>query len=895
MGKQCRKIFGQSLLDELGEERVLRIEQEIQRKINDLSAHPDGIKNIDNIDASRIGGPSGETGLQYIARQVLEKEIIDTKQIWKTKFVEANKVTTEIDEIKKSIKFFLDVYGKEGRSGLARFFVEAGPIAKALGQNNYAPLIDRILMGRMFESNYTRGLSLEKIKQSTFGMFWAQMIDKKLSNDIGHNWYRKHATKKDNIISILDDLIAIQKDPTRTTSVKNSNTPQYQIVKAFRDSFERMMKENNMVGGKMNFFNLMPKPRINPNKVVTKAQQQLAIKDFADALDDQVVFNLTDIKKSASREVIESEKLKIATEEIDRVVNSGTDKNAFGIETGKNKDYLIFKDGASLYKIYSKYTTENDFVGMMFRQMNQLTEQHALTKLTGARPLQYLRTLEDAMRNDATLSKFVNSNGFKIYQRTIRALVEPRPIGKNNFVGSINSVRNIQLLKLGFVPVDQLLIEPIFAFLRMRKATGLFNLIGNIGPLQGRKKKLSARFHNVAMEKYIGAINNRLYGSLSDSFSDGAVTGFTSKVSNFFIKWTGATWLSDGQAAAGFAVFRMDVTEAFKKGIYWKNLRKKKPDFVYELQKAGIDEQMWDQAMRGFKDGKFKGEDGLFDPGLLDMADTKLRSRGVTDYDAWMAYFQKRVDGYSRMRPGQLETERLKFHTDSEVMGSILKTLTQFKSFTMSIGRRMYGDANLRGGKLAVLQTAAYMMPGMLVGALLSSQAREILKGNAPLKWGPDLWGRAWSRSGISGWGSVVFFDDLVEDTINAFYPETKKETSRSIGNSLVRDILGPGFTEIIDNISGISSSFLTGIRSLTGDPKADFGKSAFYTLRDLLGVVSPNGFPMSLFIQWLMYDTLEKSFYPEIYYKREKRNTKKIIDQRSKGSKNFVEWIENF
>jgi hypothetical protein len=96
MGKQCRKIFGQELLDELGEARVERMETEIQKRINDLQNHPDGIKNVDDIDASRIGGEAGETGLQYIARQVLEQEIVDTKQIFKTRFVEANKVTNQI-------------------------------------------------------------------------------------------------------------------------------------------------------------------------------------------------------------------------------------------------------------------------------------------------------------------------------------------------------------------------------------------------------------------------------------------------------------------------------------------------------------------------------------------------------------------------------------------------------------------------------------------------------------------------------------------------------------------------------------------------------------------------------------------------------------------------------
>ena len=894
MGKQCRKIFGQELLDELGETRVERMEAEIQRRINDLQNHPDGIKNIDDIDASRIGGDAGETGLQYIARQVLEQEIVDTKQIFKTKFVEANKVTNEIDTIKGSIKFFLDVYGKEGRSGLARFFTEAKEISKALKENNLEPLMKAILTGRVYEGQYSRFPSLERLKQSTFGQYWGQMIDKRLSDELGDNWYKNNASKKQDIIDILDDLVAMQKDPTRSTSVKNSNSPQYAVAKAFRDSFERMMKENNMIGGKMNFFNLMPKPKLNPNKLKTKARQEEAINDIAKALDDETVFNLTDLPRNSTREAIEAEKIKIAKQEVDRTVNAGADQNGFGKSTDKNRDYLVFKDGESLYTIFSKYSNEDDFVGMMFRQITKLTDQHALTKITGARPQSYIRTLKQQMEADPELRNFANSEGMRRYEMAINQLVEPRQVGRNGFVESINALRNIQLLKLGFVPIDQLIMEPIFAFMRMRKEVGIFNLMGNIGPLQGKKKRLAARFHGVAMEHYIGAINNRLYGSLAGNFSDGVAANITSKISNKFMRYTGATLLSDGQAAAGFAAFKMDITQAFNKGRSWKKLTKDKPEFIIELQKAGIDEQMWNQAMRGFKNGTFKGEDGMFDPGLLTLAETKVRSRGITDYDAWMAYFQKRVDGYSRMRPGELETERLKMYSDNEVAGAVLKTLTQFKSFTLSVGRRVYGDAYQRGGKLAVMQTAAYMVVPMFIAGIAATQAREMLKNKAPMQFGPELFGRAWTRTGVSGWLTFFMFDDLVEQGINAFYPETKNDTKRNIIDSYTRDILGPAFSEMVNLAGSGIELFGETIATAVDDPKADLGKQSFYTLKDLVKTVAPNGFPMSAFVQWLMYDVLEKSFHPDVYYKRERRNTKRMLNERVGGKGSAIEWLQD-
>jgi hypothetical protein len=428
----------------------------------------------------------------------------------------------------------------------------------------------------------------------------------------------------------------------------------------------------------------------------------------------------------------------------------------------------------------------------------------------------------------------------------------------------------------------------------MRKEVGLFNVIGNIGPLQGKKKRLAARFHGVAMEHYIGAINNRLYGSLSGNFSDGVASGFTSKVSNSFMRYTGATLLSDGQAAAGFAAFKMDITQAFNKGRSWQRLTKEKPEFIVELQKAGVDEQMWNQAMRGFKEGKFKGEDGMFDPGLLTLAETKVRSRGITDYDAWMAYFQKRVDGYSRMKPGELEVERLKMYSDNEVAGAVLKSLTQFKSFTLSMGRRMYGDAYQRGGKLGVIMSSMYMVVPMYIAGLAATQAREILKNKAPLQMGPELYGRAWTRTGVSGWLTFFMFDDLIEQGINSFYPETKNDTKRNIVNSYTRDVLGPSFSEMINMGGSFIELIGETISTAVDDPKADLGKQSFYTFKDIVKTVAPNGFPMSAFVQWLMYDILEKSIHPDLYYKRERKNTKRMMNERAGGNKTAIQWLQD-
>ena len=239
---------------------------------------------------------------------------------------------------------------------------------------------------------------------------------------------------------------------------------------------------------------------------------------------------------------------------------------------------------------------------------------------------------------------------------------------------------------------------------------------------------------------------------------------------------TGSTLLSDGQAAAGFNVQRLDITDALKSGITWKKLKanKKTKRFILDLEQAGIDEGAWDDARRQLD--KYLDEDGLFDPFALPVINNTLRSRGQTRYDAWMAYFQKRVDGLSRMKPGEIENARLTFFNDGKEMNAVIKTLVQFKSFAFSIGRRVYGDAYLHGGKIGVMKQAAGLAIPMFTAGVVATQAREILKGNAPLSFDftedSTLLERAYQRSGITAI-LAPFIDPFITEQISAIYNDS--------------------------------------------------------------------------------------------------------------------------
>ena len=901
--KNCLKLFGNSLLAKLKPDVIERLEKNIEVKKRQLETLAKTTE-VDDLDASLIGGPQGDNAMKHIAKEVLENEVKLTKQRFKQKFVEADLVDDEMFTLHEAVRFFTEAYKKEGDSAIVKYFTEPEPITKALKNNDYGPLINRIFLGRMFDATYGYGGSLEKLKQSTHSLYWGQKIDKKLYDQTQDtNWLRNNASKKEEVISILDDLIAMQKDPTIKTSVNNSNTVQYQIAEAIRDSYKMMMKENAEIGGKMNFYNIVPKARLNANRLDTPAKQQEAIKDIADSLDDRTVFELTDLTSNASKVDIEDAKIKLATYEVERAVKGGRDQNAFGISTDKNKDYFIYKDGASVHKVISKWTQEEDFGSYFFTHIRKLTDQHALTKVAGGDPIQYLNKLETRLQKDPMFRPYVDDTGFKVMKSTIVHMVNPTKSNSNSFVRAISGFRNLNLVKLGFVPLDQLTVEPTLAFLRTVSDVQFskkFNIVGNIGPLQGKKKRLAARFNGVAMETQIGAINNRLFGSFNESLNEGAFANVTGKISNNFIYYTGATWLSDGQAAATFNVYRMDISEAFKKGILWKNLDKKHQMFKNDLIRNGIDGDMWDQAMRGYQKGTFRNMDdglgGLFDPALIETATKKLQARKISDYDAWMSYFQKKVDGFGRMRPGEQAQARLRMYTDSDTIGAVFKTMTQFKSFTMGFGQRIYGDANLKGGKLGVLKTATYLGIGLIPAAMVRVQMTEMAKGKPPLKWGEELWGRAVVRSGITGWLGLVFFDDFIKDALKSFNPEEYDEVSeRQLVFSLMDDIAGITFSTLVETLAGGASTILEGIRQAAGDDDADVVDKGLAEVTDLMRSFAPNGVIISYLMNYMIYDVWQKMINEDAYYKRQSNIEKRMEENYSGGAQNLYEWLEQF
>jgi len=185
-------------------------------------------------------------------------------------------------------------------------------------------------------------------------------------------------------------------------------------------------------------------------------------------------------------------------------------------------------------------------------------------------------------------------------------------------------------------------------------------------------------------------------------------------------------------------------------------------------------------------------------------------------------------------------------------------------------------------------QAAGLAIP-MFTAGIVATQAREMMKGNAPLSFDftedSTLLERAFQRSGITAI-FAPFIDPFVETQFQAIYENSTN--NRNLQNDYEREVLGPSISSMIDVMSGAGSTVASVFTK-----KEDFKKSAFGFTRDLGAMFLPNGLGFSKLQKYLLYDVLEQNLLPKEYKKRKRRDKKLAIKQRDKKATNILEWAD--
>jgi hypothetical protein len=926
MAIKCKNVFSAKTLEDLNK---LNVTDAFDKNVETLVEQFRSERLIDSQDSAQIVNelkltqasdipqwrnivnekyPESPTAFEFILNETVDAiHDLNKKEFNKKLPAIVNSVKTA-NRVKETRDWFLSKEFEKAQKSVGGFWIWKNAIKKAKDGDD-EELMFHIFMGLLANNNFQKGIGFEDLRGSNMARYYYNGVMKTMK-DIDPKWWVKLKEDDNLMMKFYEDRQNIARTNGRADkSLSDSNTLHWKTLVEMKKHFKQIQKDNNVAGGDMNFFHFADRVAWNPltlkhRKVLVTSDD--FVNEVAQALDP---INLKQLKKYENLTFEEINKLdqNIILDELKgmarQIYESTTNYSAIDFsKEGRVSSYLLFKDGASEFAIRKKYTTQ-DPVNAIYTQFMRFSEENAVTRLYGKNLQAYFKELKDLMSSDPMMKKYVDSDGYKTFISHLRATQEPSTINKTQGGRFFTTLRNINVGHLGFIPMDQTLVEPFFAISRMNRANkkwfrNMKTISGHHPLLTSKENRNIAEHWGMAVEHIIGMTQMRLYNTMAGTLAEGKFQGYSEKFANGFMRYNGSTWLSDGQAAGGLSVLRSNVTSALDTGASWKTLSETNPDWIRELQRHGFTEQDYAQTLQYWKkkgpDGKsvIADSDGKIDIFLLankmDEAEVKIGGlRDATLYDKWHKFFNSNVDGLSRIKPGDTEKMRLSFYMDDSswsggVIGGILKTITQFKSFSFAVGRRMHGKEMQDGGMAGLMSAVGSVLAYTFVGSVLYTQAKEVMNGNAPYSFfSSRLYERALTRMPILGNLAVIPFTEMLMQNLIRLGFDQELLTAREFKKDAFRQFLGP----VTDQLLNLTSDLFGSSPSL--------GSKTSKLTKDLVNIFFPTILGINFF-KYYLTDTLEEALDPDAYYRRQMRKDDYAEDERI-GRRHKFKWERVF
>ena len=947
MALKCKNVFSAQTLKDLESLGLTKtfdknvdalIKQFVEKRQLDAStSNADIIAELKNTQANELFEwraivddkyPENPTAFDFVLNEAVESiQTLNNKNFNQKLPAIVNSIKI-VNRIKDTRDFFLSKdFEKAANSAQYKsmFGLYKNAIRLAKDGDDSA-LMDQIFLGLLANNNFQKGTGFEDLKGSNMARYFWNGVDKELGA-IDPKWADKFKKDKELLKKFYEDKQNIARTNGQANKSLNGDGLHWTAVDAMKRHFKQVQADNNIAGGDMNFLHFADRVLFNPLRFAVEkvngtkiiATQEQFVNDMVNALDVGSLKQLKAYEELSYDELAQLPK-DIVEKEFKYIANqlyeSTTKFEADDLnKEGRVSPYMLFKDGASELAIREKYTTQ-DPVNALYSQFMRFSEDNAKTRMFGTNLRSFLNELRKTMESDPNLRKFVDSKGWGYFTTHLLATERPSQINRTQTGRFFTTLRNFNVGALGFIPLDQTMVEPFFAISRMNKANkkwfkDMSTISGHHPLLTSKENRSVAQHWGLATEHMIGMTQMRLYNTMASSLAEGNLQGWSEKLANGFMRYNGSTWLSDGQASGGLAVLRSNVTSALKTGASWKKLNQTNPDWVRELKRHGFTEQDYDQTVRMFaqKDQHGKSiiaskEDGTFDIfKLADYMDRTEAARGglrsSTLYDKWHKFFASNVDGLSRIRPGDMERLRLQWFTDdsnwtSAGISGLFKTITQFKSFSFAVGRRMHGKELQDGGTAGLLSAIASVFAWTFVGAIAYTQAKEVVNGNNMYSFlDAKLYQKALTRLPILGNLAVIPLTELVIQNFiaNGFdiaselgAPTTARPfMERDFKDDLFRQFLGPVMWELGELTTSI----------LSARPIEDPLGSLNNIIQDSIDTLAPSIIGFNLF-KYFVTDAIEEALDPDKYYNRKAKKDKYAYDERRNNYHNaFYEKLQ--
>lgn len=389
---------------------------------------------------------------------------------------------------------------------------------------------------------------------------------------------------------------------------------------------------------------------------------------------------------------------------------------------------LHFKDAASA-RAYRQEFGKSDFMEGVLLDFDRSARNIALMETLGTNPRAMFDTLLDETRikfrdQPDKIKTLQNTRALRNFYDEVdgTVLIPESPRGAQ--VGSV--LRAIQsMAKLGGALISSFSDIPVKASELQFQGFGILESYGvtlsDIGKGMGSSdRKQLASMLGVGLDGMSGTIASRF--TASDD-----LPGAMSKLMRLFFKLNGLTWWTDS-SKIGTGLAMSNRLASFKN----KSFNQLDEDTARLFNNFGISADDWDiirKTASKFEDGNeyIMPEiiqdlpDNLFkSPREKDLLETKLRS-----------YYADRVD-FATLTPDARERAILtQGYRRGTIEGEFARTVTQFKSFPVTLLAKVYGRAFYGKGKADIPALMQTVIATTAIGYLAMS-AKDVAKGRKP-------------------------------------------------------------------------------------------------------------------------------------------------------------------
>tara|TARA_R110000868_G_scaffold234986_1_gene488707 strand:- start:3433 stop:6063 length:2631 start_codon:yes stop_codon:yes gene_type:complete len=665
----------------------------------------------------------------------------------------------------------------------------------------------RALIGLIYNTNDTTDIPFEQIEKTlfknSFGEFLAKVRKRINSDPIDFIQNEK------DFNDMLTEFFVFFRDPNNVKSV-TKNEKAFVMAQEFFNAKYKLFERRKQNGDNNILLDQNIKVRWSATKI-KKIKREDFIKEISDTLDERIHGD------SKARNEIASKIYDNYTQKQTPDWREQGDTKLSGIFDEAEStpiDFmpenrapsLTFKDGASFNNISNKFSDVDSRV-MLLNYFNESARELSLVQFFGADYRNGARKfITEIERNSKYDNAFVVKGRLgevDAVKRFLERRINPIIGETSQLASAFSTFRNVEAAaRLGGAFITALMDTPIMAVagnkifgLPMKDMLAAIFKFGKNGAPNDYNKY--AEYLLEGCESYLGNLQERF--NVSDSLTNfGRAEGLSVKAAHTVFKISGLNWWTEGRKAMAAGIYGKELGNLIKNKVAWESLS---PQFQRQLEKFGIrgkrkgGEAEWTKLLRE----QPLDENGRIDLYAIKELNFEFSYGKASTRQKVTAALNDAVDTMV-MTPSQYDIDTAALFNDPlSVGGQVIKSLTQFKAFPISMFRKIYARMYKADGLASTVSTAAALSVSLTFMGALVLQLKQFLAGKETYKADNNFWVEAVKQGGSLGIVTDLFMMFGGDDILKSLTGGKVKYTS---SDKRAKDLLGPLFGDFIKTTS---------------------------------------------------------------------------------------------